>query len=341
MKNTFTTPADFWQERDFGAKISAVFEFIGAHWRPLGKCLVYFVLPGALLMGVGLGLFTNSFFNGVTHNLGRQQAVLARRGPTGLAGLYDFSGLGLAFLGGTLAFLLLIGTLHAYLRARLRLPATEPVPPAEVWAELRVRGGRMLRALALLMGTYLVVALGAVIVIGTLGAGLAGSSLGAGVVFIGMAVFYFLFIYLAVAMSLFFTVLWLEDLGVFATIGRCFYLIKGRWWATFGLLAVVIFLQSMLTIVFALPQYGLMMGKLLHLPGLGSEVLGLLAQCFYAVGIVFTYTIPLLALVFQYYNLVEQKDGLGLRLLVGQLGQPQAAPVAQSGHYRPSEEGEY
>ena len=142
MKNTFTTPTDFWQERDFGAKISAVFEFIGGHWRPLGKCLVYFVLPGALLMGVGLGLFTNSFFNGAAHDLGRQQAVMAQRGPAGLFGLYNFSGLGLAFLGGLLAILLLIGTLHAYLRARLRLPAAEPVTPAEVWAELRVRGGR-------------------------------------------------------------------------------------------------------------------------------------------------------------------------------------------------------
>jgi len=340
MKNTFTTPADFWQERDFGAKISASFEFIGIHWRPLGKCLVYFVLPAALLMGVGLGLFTNSFFNGAAQAPARQQAAMAHRGAIGFFRLYSFGGLGLALLGGMLAFLLLAGTLHAYLRARLRLPAATPVTPAEVWAELRARLGRMLGALGLLLAGYLVAVVVAVFVLGVVGMSLRSGSMAA-FMFISIFIVYGLVFYLAVGLSLFMPVLWLEDLGIFASIGRCFSLIKGQWWATFGLLMVAVFLQSMLTIVFALPQYAVMMGKLLHLPGLGSDVLGLVAQALYAVGIVFTYTLPLLALVFQYYNLVEQKDGLGLRLLLGQLGQPQAAPVAQSGHYRPSEGGEY
>ena len=346
MKNTFTSPADFWQERDFGAKISAAFDFIGAHWRPLGKCLVYFVLPGALLMGIGLGMFTNTIFDLSGHALAAQRAGATAPSHTPFSQLntLGFSGFGLVILGSVLAFLLLVGTVHAYVRARLRLPATTPVTPTEVWAELRTRLGRMLALVGLLVAFYLAMVVGVVILVGGavgLSKVLGGGSSGVGVGFLLIPIFYFLVVYASVAMSLFFPVLWLEDRGLFASVGRCFQLIKGHWWATFGLILVATFLQSMLTIVFAIPQYAVMFGKMLQLPGLNSDVLGLVAQCIYAVGIIFTYTLPLLALIFQYYNLVERREGHGLRLLVNQLGQPQAASVAQPGHYRPDEEGEY
>ncbi|MDJ0365085.1 hypothetical protein QMK33_07965 [Hymenobacter sp. H14-R3] len=346
MKNTFTSPADFWQERDFGAKISAAFDFIGAHWRPLGKCLVYFVLPGTLLMGIGLGIFTNTMFNFTGHAVAAQRAGVVPRAanPFDQFGAAGFSGLGLAMLGGLLAFLLLVGTVHGYVRARLRLPAAVPVTPREVWAELRARLGRMLAIIGLLVGGYVALVVGVLVLVGgavgigkLLGTGSSGLAWG----FLLIPVLYFLIIYASIAMSLFFPVLWFEDRGVFASVGRCFQLIRGRWWATFGLILVATFLQSMLAVVFAIPQYAVTFGKMLQVPGLGSDVLGLIAQCFYAVGIVITYTLPMLALVFQYFNLVEKREGRGLRLLVDQLGQPQAAPVAQSGYYRPEEEGEY
>lgn len=346
MKSTFTSPADFWQERDFGAKISAAFDFIGAHWRPLGKCLVYFVLPAALLMGIGLGLFTNNIFNLQGHVIADQRAGMLPKStnPFAMFGAMGFGGLGLAMLGGMVAFLLLVGTVHGYVRARLRLPAATPVTPTEVWAELRARMGRMLAIIALLVGGYVALVVGILVLVGgavgiskMLGTNSSGLAWG----FLLIPILYFLIIYAAIALSLFFPVLWFEDRGVFASVGRCFQLIRGRWWATFGLILVSTLLQSTLAVVFAIPQYAVMFGKMLQLPGLNSDVLGLVAQCFYAVGIIVTYTLPMLALVFQYFNLVEQREGHGLRLLVDQLGQPQVAPVAQSGHYRPDEEGEY
>ena len=340
MKNTFTSPADFWQERDFGAKISAAFDFIGAHWRPLGKCLVYFALPAALLMGIGIGLFINPFYDMMGDPVAAQQA--AQDDPTSLLKLYNFGGLGLALLGGVLAFLLLTGTLHGYVRARLRLPAAVPVTPAEVWAELRARLGRMLAIIGVVLGAYALMFLFFALLMGGLFAAFGkGSASGLTIGFLLFPLLYCLAIYVAIALSLFFPVLWMEDRGVFSTVGRCFQLIRGNWWATFGLILVATFLQSMLSFVFILPQYAVMFGKMLHLPGLDSDVVGLAASCLYAAGIIFTYCLPLLALLFQYFNLVERREGHGLRLLVDQLGQPQAAPVAESGHYQPSEEGEY
>lgn len=340
MKNPYTTPADFWQERDFGAKITAVFEFIGAHWRQLGKCLVYFVLPGALLMGIGLGLLTNSMWN----RMGTSFQSARLRTPAGsgyqLGSAFNFQGMGLAFVGGTLATLLVVGSVYGYLRARLRLPAAEPVTPAAVWLEMRARLGRMLLVLALGVGTYaLVVGLGSVFIVGLVakGGGPSASSIG-----LLMLLFMALFVaigYLAVVLSLYLPVLWLEDLGIFAAVGRCFQLVRGKWWSTLGLLVVASLLQGVLGIVFIIPQYAVLAGKMLQLPGLGSDVLGLMAQTLYAVGVLFTYCIPLLALAFQYFNLAERREGYGLRLLVDGLGQP--APAVASQHYQPDEEGEY
>ncbi|NML67762.1 hypothetical protein HHL22_21380 [Hymenobacter sp. RP-2-7] len=339
MKNTFTTPADFWQERDFGAKISAAFEFIGAHWRPLGKCLVYFVLPGALLMGIGLGLMTNTMWNRMGDVMQHKQWTAQSGSGSSLGTAFNFQGMGLAFMGGLLGMLLVVSTVYGYLRARLRLPATEPVTPAAVWAELRARLGSMLLALLLLGGLYLLVVFGFVAGIGLLGVGGEPSAGKVGMVMLLFVVLGILLAYAGVALGLYFPVLWLEDTDAAAALGRCFQLVRGKWWSTFGLLLVSGLIQSTMSIVFAMPQYAVMGGKMLQLPGLGSDVLGLVAQTFYSVGLLFTYCIPLLALAFQYFNLVERREGFGLRLLVDELGQP--AIAARSQHYQPDEEGEY
>jgi hypothetical protein len=341
MKNTFTTPANFWQERDFGAKISATFEFISAHWRSLGKCLVYFVLPFTLLMGIGLGFFTNSMFNQMGGAMAAKQggwhSTVGTHTSRSPFGMFNFGGMALAFVGGMLAFLLLTGTVLAYLRARLYLPADQPVTPTAVWAELRARLGRMVLVIVLLGVGYAFVSFGALMLIGLL-AGIGGT----GISFVlGFPLVGALIVYLAVVLSLFFPVLWLEDNSLVDTLSRCFQLIKGHWWATFGLIAVVGIIQTTIAVVFVLPQYAVMFGKMLRVPGLDSDLLGVLAQCIYAAGLIFTYAIPLLAMSFQYFNLAEQKEGIGLRLLVNELGQPQAVPVAQSSHYRPDDEGEY
>jgi len=337
MKNTYTTPADFWRERDFGAKISATFEFIGAHWKPLGKCLLYFVLPCALLMGIGLGLFTNSMYNQIGGRTAGWHTTVGRPSTSPFE-QFNFGGIALGFLGSMLSFLLLVGTVYGYVRARLHLPATTPITPAVVWAEIRARLGRMLLVVMLVVVVYMVVVMAAVALIAVFSR---SSNSPVGAVMLGIPLVMALATYLAVVLSLFFPVLWLEEGNVFATVSRCFQLIKGRWWATFGLLFVVGLIQGMLLFIFIIPQYAVMIGKMMHVPGLSSDVLGLVAQCIYAVGIMFTYSIPLLTLAFQYFHLAEQKEGWGLRLLVDALGQPQVIPVAQSSHYRPDDEGEY
>ncbi|PJJ47992.1 hypothetical protein [Hymenobacter chitinivorans] len=322
MKSTFTTAADFRQERDFGNKIAATFEFITRHWRPLGKCLVYFVLPATLLMGVGLGLFTNIVFN-----LAGQAGTGSQLDSSAILTPSYFSGVGLTMLGALAAGVMLMSTVYGYV---LVILTTEAVPtPALVWQVIKRRVGRMLAAFGLLFGLYILVMVTMV-------------SLMAITSYFGLLflVIFPVLLYVTVPLTLYFPILWLEDGNVWDSLRRAFYLVQGKWWSTMGLLLVTGMIQGMLCFVFVLPQYAVIIGKMLKVPGLDSDVLGILTQCVYALGIMFTYAIPLLATAFQYFNLVERKEGLGLRSLINNIGQG-IAPLAYNQTYRADEEGEY
>ena len=331
MQLKFTKAADFRQERDFGAKIGATFEFLAAHWRPLGKCILYFVLPVALLLGIGLGLAVNSMFNTIA--TARTNPTVFRQ-ATGLDmfGTSYFVGVALAIVGGLLSFSMLLSTVYAYVRLLLIEESPTPPAPTQVWGQIKARLGQMLLAFALLGGLYMVLV---VVLVGFVAA--VGNGTG---VFLLFLVLLPLLVYVGVALSLYFPALWMEDAGVFAALRRCFYLVRSHWWASCGLLLVAGLIQSMMTFVFILPQYAVMIGKILKIPGLDSDALGLAAQCFYAVGIMFVYCVPLLAMLFQYFNLIERKEGIGLRSLVDSLGSG-PAPVAYNHAYRPDDEGEY
>lgn len=333
MQQKFAQEAEFRQERDFGQKIGATFEFLGAHWKPLGKCLMYFVLPIALLMGVGMGLL----FNPIWDMMGAAQSG---KGPMPITSGFPFSGsyfggIGLVMVGAFLAFIMLLTTVYSYVRLLVLYEPTGMAPtPSQVWQQVKLHLGKVLLAFLFFFGLYLAVVFGGVLVVGLLGELLGGwAALLFFAVFIGVA-------YLVVPLALYFPILFLEEQGVVSTLPRCYSLVRGKWWSTFGVVLVAGFIQGMISFVFIMPQYAIMFGKTLHIPVLDSDVMGIITQCLHSGGIMLTYPIPLLAALFQYFNLVEKKEGYGLRQMVMNLGG--AAPHAPSNSaLRPDDEGEY
>lgn len=328
-KNNYTQEADYRRERDFGAKVGATFEFVAAQFRPLVKCLAYFVLPGALLGGIGLGLFMSKFMSFMPQ-AGRMGSGgrLAAGYPGNLFTGTSSVGLGLGTLGFLLAFLLLSSTVYGFVRVRLDTPAHETVQPSQVWALVWPRLGKVL-------GAWLLLGLITVVGMGVLGGAL--SLLGPGFVVLLFPVL----LWVGVCLSLYFPALWMEDDGVLSALRRSFYLIKGKWWSTLGLYMIISFITGVMNYIFIIPFYGLMVGRmLLHWSGFDSEILSIAAMSIYALGWIFTAVLPLVAMLFQYFNLVERREGVGLRQLVSQLGQT-PAPQVSSASYRPDEEGEY
>jgi len=304
MQNTFTHELDYRQERDFGQKISAVFSFVQAQGRPLSRVLLYLVLPVALLSGLLMGVAQMGIFS----TLG--QTVTRPGGPFGLAGT------GFSFLTGIggllLTYLLLTATLYEYVRLRMALPAEEEVTPALVWAQVRSSVWWLLLSSVVLM------------VLAALG-------------------FVFLFfpgVYLVVALSPFFAVMIMERNGFSKNFSRCFELVSGYWWATFGLLFVMQLIQGFVGFIFQIPTYLLMGLKLAHIPVPGEDLLVVATQTLGAIGQSLMYALTMLAVLFQYFNLVEIKDGVGMRHLVNSIGEQPTTAVSSTA-YRPDEEGEY
>ena len=328
-KLTYTREADFRRERDFGAKVGATFEFVAAQFRPLFKCLVYFVLPGALLAGIGMGLFVSNIL-----------AIIPMAGPSGHGARITQTlpntpftttsvlGIGLASMGFMAAFLLLSSTVYAFVRVRINTPAQEAVKPNEVWAFVWRRLGRMVRAMLVL--SLLMLAIAGVLM-GCL------APLGPGFVFLIV----FPAFWAIICLTLYLPILWMEDDGIWAALRRSFYLIKGKWWSSLGLYLIMSFITGVMNYLFLIPFYGLMVVRMmLKLPGFDSEILSVAAMSIYALGWIFTAVLPLVAMLFQYFNLVERKDGIGLRQLVDSLGQTPPPHVSNS-TYRPDDEGEY
>ncbi|RSK45656.1 hypothetical protein [Hymenobacter perfusus] len=301
MQQKFTQEADFRQERDFGQKITATFEFLGAHWRPLGKCVMYFVVPVALLAGLGLGITNNYTYNTMD---GALSGSAVQRFDNPLAGI--------GLVGMLLSYALLAATVYGYIRLRMEQPAHEPVTPQQV--------GRIVarRFPMLLLG-----ALAAIII----------SMLGTFLLIIPG-------IYLSVALSLIWTTQVFEDAGVGTGISRSMHLLKGHWWSMLGLSIVMSIIVSMLGMVFSITQIFAVIGKLLHWPFLSSDVLMVGSSIISSVGSILLYSLLMVAYAFQYFNLVEKKEGLGMRNIIASLGST-AAPTVQNASFRPDDEGEY
>ncbi|MGI4759473.1 MAG: hypothetical protein ACRYF0_02115 [Janthinobacterium lividum] len=319
---SYTHETDFRQERNFGQKVSATFEFIGVHWRPLGRVMLYLVAPLALLQGILTALLQSRLL-ATMGSMVRDQTrpgfdpLSAQRnmlGATFLNPLYYLNSvLGMVFVS------MCILTVYGYLLRCLR-PAgavATPITPGEVWQVVR---GHLVGTFFSLWGVTLVI-------------------------MIGFVVFFFPGLYLSVALSLFFIVRVVEGTGFTTTISRCLRLTKGKWWSTFGMIFIMIALLYALLLGVRIVVGALVTGlhgALLPVGQLGEAVstLTIIFTLFFTLAFFLLYPPLLLGLAFQYFNLVERQEGVGLRHLVDQLGQaPLAAPDGST--YRPHEEGEY
>lgn len=332
---SFTQPADFLKERDFGQKLEATFDFVRVHFRPLGKCLLYIMLPFALLSGLINGFF-QYFLRTSFLQQSSQSSSLSIFTSIMASPLYLV--IVLVWLV-TISVLVLVVYGYMVLRMQNEDPAAEITVP-EVWAFVR---SRLLGTLGSVVGLSLFIGLLSSPFFGFIF--LAQQNLGImAVMGLLLPVLYVAILYAMVALSLFFIIWVREERGFLATLRRSFYLVWGKWWSTFGLIVVVSLILTLLSFVIVVPtsilnSWSIVAGNDTPV----SPVLVVVANSISTFVLIFMYPLLFIALAFQYFNLVERKDGEGLRTLVDRLGQPASATPAHpnSDYYRPEEEGDY
>ncbi len=122
-------------------------------------------------------------------------------------------------------------------------------------------------------------------------------------------------IYLSVALSIIFIVRMEEGITFFEAINRCIKIISGNWWFTFGLIIVIGFIQGFLGFIFYVPNYivtfFLAFAGIDSMTGEAGKILFIISSIISSLGTLL-YAISIIAVAFQYYNLVERKEAPGL-----------------------------
>lgn len=159
------------------------------------------------------------------------------------------------------------------------------------------------------------------------------SLLGAGVLTSIIIVFGFFVcflpgIYLAVPLSLVFSVMVFDNLGIEQSISRCFSLIKNNWWVTFATLLVIWLLVYTISIVFGIPAIVYSLVKTftaveeasLANPAEIFDWVYILLNLISTAAQYLLYTITIVSAAFIYYNLNEIKNFSGTYETIDNLG---------------------
>lgn len=282
--------------RDFNAKMNATFEFLRQNFVPLGKAMLYIGGPFILLAGIFSG-----FYNRYTLTLRGAETIDPTLGFVGDLALW----LGLMFLFIMLSYLVVLIVVYEYFRLYEQQPATHIIQVSEIWPSVKSNFLPMI-------GATLLVAV---------------------VIFAGFVFLLGPGIYLSIVLSLIVPIMIIEQKSIGDSFSRCFRLITDKWWSTFGLVVVTGIIAVIMGQVFAIPQYIFTFLVAAHKASAEPAVpqwqeTGLIIGSTLATfGSSMLQTIPLAAVGFQYYNLVERREAAGLMAKLDTFGQP-ATPVA-------------
>lgn len=312
------TPIEFQQARDFSKKLNATFEFIQQNFKSLGKSLLYIAGPVALIGSLLTGGLYSDYLN-AAFSIGRNTD-----------GLMNFIGSPKTWAqgAGSLIFILIsaifiVSVVYNYM-LEYNARKSNRIEVDAVWTRVR----QTLPAYFVTFFLFFVLILSAYALAFLVIGGLGIMSIGLAV--LAVFVVAVLLVYLIVPLSLIFVIRAFEKIGFVEAVHRSFLLIKGKWWSTFALLFVAGLVQSMLASVFFIPWYinsfitmlHALDGQVAQQPSLISQLINNVFIVLYFLASFLLYAIPLIALAFQYFNLVELKESRGLMNRIEQMGNP-------------------
>lgn len=278
-----------YEQRDFGDKINATFTFLRQNFIPLGKSLLYIAGPVLMVVGIISAITSmNILFNDGEFSEAEAISVL---GDTSLINI-------IAILSSAVV----VSVVYSYFSLYTERDDYENISVSEVWARVK---GNIFPILLSMIVTAILIIIGFVFLI------IPG--------FILMAALSFIFI-LQVK----------ERLSFGEAFSRSFSLVSNNYLSTIGLILVMMMLQAILGSVFGLP--------VMLMTGFGAffstsadndiqnssaviQALFIVAQIIGTLGSQFLYSIILVAIGYQYGNLVEKKEAAGLMEDIDSLGQ--------------------
>jgi hypothetical protein len=312
---------EFQKTRDFSNKMNATIEFVKQNIKSLGRCTLYFIGPPALVVGLLMGTV-----------VGNTQAFI-RQIQDGF-GTTDWANLVLKILliiiGITVTSVITTAAVNGYI-ILYRTKQSNQIEPEEVWLYIKKT---FFMYFGIMLGVVVVFVLGAVVLTlpvillveinGVLGA-------------LGVIAFFIGIMYLAFANALVIIVRGFEDAGFIQCFKRSMFLTRGKWWSTFGLMLVFALIVSILSSLVAIPWSITNSIGQLHRTSedldSGTDWFGIISNtCSYLIQYLLG-ILPQIALIFQYFNLVEMKESRGLMQKMETMGDVTAQQEASKEDY--------
>lgn len=285
------------EQRDFGNKINATFQYIIQNMRSLGLALVYIVGPVALIAGIATGVMQSDMLQ-----FARDSGDVNNQSPMAVFQMmtkFISPTFWLAMVFSVLANVAVIVTTYAHMKIYDRTKSSV-ISVADVWTELQPMIGR----------TLIISILNSIIIV------------------IGFLFFFIPGLYVAVVLSLSLAVTAFEGTDFGVTWSRCFQLIRDKWWSTFGLIVVMGIIVSLIGLLFAVPATVIAFltgAKMLPDVSVAWLILGNIINL---VGRTLLNVVLYTAVGFQYTNLVERQEGRGLISAIDSIGTSPTQPRA-------------
>jgi hypothetical protein len=315
---------DFQRTRDFSNKMNATIEFVKQNFKSLYRVLLYLVGPPALIVSLLLGSVMGDYFKAIFGMMG---------GGGGFSEIFsvDFIiKIVFAILVATVTGVITMATINNYV-ILYREKQSNQIEVEEVWDRVKktfwMYFWTVIGWVVLAIAAYLVMLI-PVILLGNISVGLVVLSVFA---LIGV------FLYLMIGTSLVFVIRGFESKGFFESFIRSLNLISGKWWSTFGLFMVFYLIISIISSMFFMPWYLTKMVSSLHDVSEGRPVMDMGTDWFGIASIALQYlasyllgVLPQIALIFQYFNLVERKESRGLMEKMESLGSVEPPPTTST-----------
>lgn len=305
---------DFQRARDFSNKMNATFEFVKQNFKSLWRVLLYLVGPPALIGSLLIGSVMGDYFRAIFGSLG------GSNGFTEVFTVNVIMKLALAIIVATITSVITLATINNYV-ILYREKKSNQIEVEEVWERVKKTFWMYFWTT---LGWFVLAIVAYVVMIVPFVALAAGSpGLAALLIFVLICVFF----YLVIANSLVFVIRGFETRGFFESFGRSMYLIRGKWWSTFGLFIIFYLIISIISSLFFMPWYFSRVVSSLHdvsqgrpVAEIGSDWFGIISTTLQYLSSYLLAVLPQLALIFQYFNLVERKESRGLMEKMGSLG---------------------
>lgn len=283
-----TQKINFYEKRDFGEKINVTFAFLRQNFAPLSKSILFIAGPAILLVAVVAGVYQATIMDTTASGEIDYLGILSQSSLTSFLSIFVSA--------------LLTTVVYAYLVLYVERADYHNITVAEVWERakqhyLPVVVSVFVYSVLVLLGFMLLIIPG----------------------FIALAALSFIFI---IQMK--------EGLSLGAAFSRCFKLVSDNYLSTLGLIFVISVLIIIISMVVMLP-FGIALGVPAFFsltqetgPTDAEGIMKVVFVAFQALNSLLSYllyAILLIAVAFQYANLVEKKEAAGLLESVNTIGQ--------------------